>query len=158
MTVHYLRPSPDRIIEGARLGGNGGLTDLHAEMAHHAALEDARAIIRQGADHVTPERLDAAIETLKTGDAYDRFLAEELAEARAQKTVRAAVDAWAEEGDDTGHPAGAAAWFVAGLLFMLMIAALVLWVGASRADRPAGCQFMTPSECIAWAQEQEGAR
>lgn len=156
MNVHHLQPSADLIIEAARPTRSDAWADLHAEFAHHAELEEARSIVREGATYISPARLDAAIETLRTGDAYDRFIAEELAGARAEQRARAYLEAMDDDHGE-GHPAGAAAWFL-GLLFAALITMGIFWFGASRSDRPDSCEFMTASECIAWAQEQGGGR
>ena len=156
MSVHYLQPSADLIIEAARPTRSDPWAELHASLAHDAELEEARSIVREGATYISPARLDAAIVTLRTGDAYDRFIAEELAGARAEQRARAYLDAMDDDHGE-GHPAGAAAWFLGlALLFFLVVGALIFWVGTSRADRPGACEFMTASECVAWAQEQDG--
>lgn len=136
--------------------------DLHAEFAHHAALEDAREAIRQSARDVSPERLNAAITTLLTGDAYDRWIAELLIEEQA--SIACARARLVEELHDLPIPdpregMGAIVWLMgSALTSVLLIAALIVWVGLLRAERPAECQTMTASECTAWAQEQDGAR
>lgn len=157
MTALSLRPSPDRIIEANRPVRPDAWAALQAELAHDAVLDEARAVVREGATYISPARLDAAIEVLRTGDAYDRFIGEELAGARAQQRARAALYALDDGNPDEGHPAAGAVWIFGAALLILLIGAMILWGGAQRADRPAACEFMTASDCIAWAQEQAGA-